>query len=408
MPVDNSRQGWTPPDASGQERPQPSPGHPQPYPGQQSGPYPPYPPYHPYGMPQPPYGMPPRPATNGFAIGALVAGIVCCLPPLGLVLGLIALVQIRKKGEEGRGLAIAGAVLSVISTMLVTVALATGGVGAAWDGFREAAERNAQEGSAFDLRTGQCFNSPDGLPEEEETAFVDVVSCTAPHDAEVSGTYTLHEFDSWPGESAIDSLATEKCDEVNNAYTLDWWAVPDNAETGYYMPTRDSWRFGDRTVTCTFGAIEGKLTASVRSDSTTLAPEQLAYLETEAAVEEVVFEESADEFGDDPQAARAWARQVSKELAAQARALREEPWPDKTAGAAAVRRAMEFDTAGGHWARAAGARDESTFWEHRYAAEGSLLLTTEIAVRSALGLPSEPPDWLVEEDEAADPEWEEL
>ncbi|WP_351226207.1 DUF4190 domain-containing protein [Streptomyces sp. NPDC002133] len=355
-----------------------------------------------------PYGIPPRPSTNGFAIGSLVTGIVCCLPPLGLVLGVIALVQIRKKGQDGRGLAISGTVLSVISTMLMTVAFATGGAGAAWDGFRGAANESASSRSTLDLRTGQCFDIPGEVLEEDEVASVEIVPCTVPHDAEVSGTHTL-DMDDWPGEPSIDDLAATTCEDIDNAYALDWWAIPENAETYYYIPSKGSWWLGDRTITCTFGAMDGKLHASVRNDSTTLGPAQLAYLESEEAAGEQMFHEPQEAFGDRPAANRQWARQVSRGLAAQAHVLHGVAWPG-TARKAAESRAKEFEAASGHWARAAGAEDENAFWEHRFRAEESLRLTTETAVRDALGLTIVPPVWLSEEDagDPDDPESEEL
>jgi len=65
-----------------------------------------------------PYARPPRPQTNGFAVAALVVGIVglCfCFGLLGAVFGNIAKQQIRETGEAGDGLATAGIVLGWIS-----------------------------------------------------------------------------------------------------------------------------------------------------------------------------------------------------------------------------------------------------------------------------------------------------
>jgi hypothetical protein len=77
----------------------------QPY-GQQ--PYPPYQQQYPaYGYPQPKGG------TNGLAIASLVLAFLCSLA--GLICGIIALNQIRDRQQEGRGLAIAGIVISCLS-----------------------------------------------------------------------------------------------------------------------------------------------------------------------------------------------------------------------------------------------------------------------------------------------------
>lgn len=70
-------------------------------------PYPPpqqYPPYAAYGYPQPS-------TTNGLAIASLILAFFCSIA--GLICGIVALNQInRRPNEQGRGLAIAGIVLS--------------------------------------------------------------------------------------------------------------------------------------------------------------------------------------------------------------------------------------------------------------------------------------------------------
>jgi hypothetical protein len=152
--------GYPPPPQSYQ----PPPGGYPPQPPYQSGPQPPYqsgpqPPYQsgypsaPYqsGYPSAPYqsGYPSapyaggygasQPRTNGMAIGSLVASIVgvpltflCYTGALGaivgIVLGFIAINQIKQSGEEGRGFAIAGIIIGAV-TLLLTVVLIIIGVG---------------------------------------------------------------------------------------------------------------------------------------------------------------------------------------------------------------------------------------------------------------------------------------
>jgi large-conductance mechanosensitive channel len=84
-------------------------------------------------MSYPPYGanLTPAKPTNGLAVAALISGIVgWVLAPLvggiaAVVLGHLALNQIRKTGEEGSGLAIGGLVLGyanlVFSIVLVCI-----------------------------------------------------------------------------------------------------------------------------------------------------------------------------------------------------------------------------------------------------------------------------------------------
>lgn len=93
--------------------------------GDPPAPPPPPPPPPGGGYPPPGYGYgygQPRPSsTNGFAIAALVLGIVglvaiIFLVPsvLALVFGLVARSQINERGEQGKGMAVAGIVLGAI------------------------------------------------------------------------------------------------------------------------------------------------------------------------------------------------------------------------------------------------------------------------------------------------------
>jgi peptidyl-prolyl cis-trans isomerase B (cyclophilin B) len=59
---------------------------------------------------------PPPRQTNAMAIGSLVAAFV--FPPLGIVLGHIALSQIRRNDEDGHGIAIAGLAIGYVFTGL--------------------------------------------------------------------------------------------------------------------------------------------------------------------------------------------------------------------------------------------------------------------------------------------------
>ncbi|NTY59969.1 DUF4190 domain-containing protein [Mycolicibacterium sphagni] len=100
----------------------------------------PYPQPTDYGYPPPSYGYPPpgyagpagyaadpydpyrptRPVgTNGKAIASLVcsvAGLLCCAPAIaGLILGIIAMRETKRTGQDGNGLAIAGVVVGALA-----------------------------------------------------------------------------------------------------------------------------------------------------------------------------------------------------------------------------------------------------------------------------------------------------
>lgn len=91
-------------------------------------PWPPPSPY-PYPPPYPPYGYPPRP-TNAMAIASLVCAFV--FAPLAILFGHISLSQIKRSGDDGRGMAIAGLVIGYVVTIGTVLVLVAGAVLLSW------------------------------------------------------------------------------------------------------------------------------------------------------------------------------------------------------------------------------------------------------------------------------------
>lgn len=363
---------------AGPAAPAPGPyGVPGPY--QAPGPY--APPYGPYG-PQGPYGAP-RSGTSGLAVASLVSGIVCCLPPLGLILGLVALPRIRKKQQKGKGFAIAGIALSTVSCLLIVLGFATGGFGEFWQGFKEGMDKAGSSKSAFSLRKGECFDVPGKI--EANTEDVDVVDCAKPHEGEVTGGFKITGYGKWPGDKALDGLAEERCQEINNAYTLDKWAVPDDVWTYYYLPSSLSWRGGDRTVTCTYATDKDPFTGSLRRDGFTLNADQHAFLLAVNAIDTALMKEPEEDADADLQVNTAWAQEVLSTVTAESQGLRTRRWP-----AAATRPVAELtkklDAAGKKWQKLAAAEDDDAFWAEYEKAYDALDPKIESPSRRALGL----------------------
>ncbi|HWD79341.1 MAG TPA: DUF4190 domain-containing protein [Kribbella sp.] len=91
------------------------PGQPQPYGQPQYG----QTPYTPsvYGG----YGYTGSPGTNGLATASLICSLGGLLiglsAPVGIVLGIIALSQIKKRNQDGKGMAIAGVIIGSVLTL---------------------------------------------------------------------------------------------------------------------------------------------------------------------------------------------------------------------------------------------------------------------------------------------------
>ena len=115
------------------------------------------PPYGAYPPPYDPYGYPrPRP-TNGMAIASLICAFV--FAPLGIIFGHISLSQIKRTGEEGHGLAVAGLVISYLITVGTVLAMAA----VVW--FTIAVARHLDDDSRYYPDITAAPTTPGGLPE---------------------------------------------------------------------------------------------------------------------------------------------------------------------------------------------------------------------------------------------------
>jgi hypothetical protein len=116
---------------------------------------------------------------------------------------------------------------------------------------------------ATQLEVGDCF---DGAVEGETVVSVTPVDCDQPHDKEVFAVFDYPDApDAYPGDEAVRAEAEEGCIPAFRSY------VGKEFETStlnvlYLTPTADTWRQGDKEITCTLLAPnEGeKLTGSMR------------------------------------------------------------------------------------------------------------------------------------------------
>lgn len=91
-----------------------------------------------YGYPPPWPQYPQAVGTNGFAIASIVCAAVglACLGTgsfLGIIFGIVALNQIKRTGQGGRGLAIAGIVIGSVVTAGLVILILIGGIFGAKD-----------------------------------------------------------------------------------------------------------------------------------------------------------------------------------------------------------------------------------------------------------------------------------
>ncbi len=153
-----------------------------------------------------------RPGHNGLAIAALCCGVAVFVPFASIaavVLGIVALGQLRRVVQKGRGMAIAGIALGSlwIAGVLALIAFAV----------TSSPDREGSTGALVadqtvdvsDLRPGDCF---DGLPTIDDTTMSEVTSaaCSDPHEAQVAAAVTLPEGP-WPGRDDAALRAESTC-----------------------------------------------------------------------------------------------------------------------------------------------------------------------------------------------------
>ena len=192
----------------------------------------------------PPPGYPSTPAmapgTNGFAIGALISSICGGLglgSVLGLTFGIIALRQIRRRPQKGRGLAIAALVISGLTLVTTIAVLAAALIGQA----RDRAAGIDTVGTT-ELEPGDCIRSV-----SESSAIYDlpVMPCDQPHGAEVYHVFTL-AAGPYPGQTEVETESEKVCGAAFEQYLT---PQTENMQIYYLYPRSIDWR-RDRGVTC--------------------------------------------------------------------------------------------------------------------------------------------------------------
>jgi hypothetical protein len=176
---------------------------------------------------------------------------------ISTVLGFIALSRIKRSGRRGRGLAIAGILLSLFWLVAVIVAAAALTISSATRS--PSSGRITHRGSldVFSLRAGDCFDNP---ANPGHITSVTAIPCTQPHDSQVYASFTL-PGSAYPGESKLTALSSAGCRAREGS--IDPAKASSDLSLRFIQPTQNSWGHGDRTVSCIIVDTKGTLTSSV-------------------------------------------------------------------------------------------------------------------------------------------------
>lgn len=179
--------------------------------------------------------------TNGLAIASLITGILAIVP-VAIVLGIIALVQIGRRGDNGKGLAIAGITIScawVVIAVVGIVVLVNNIIVRDDDG------RIVEAGLVDELSLvpGDCVDDP-----EEDAIALRGLPCEDAHDAEVFARFRL-KGDGWPGSGNIRRRATAGCrNRLRELHSREYDALVGGVT--YFSPDRVDWAIDDHDVIC--------------------------------------------------------------------------------------------------------------------------------------------------------------
>jgi Domain of unknown function (DUF4190)/Septum formation len=264
---------WLPDD--GPSAPSPSPGSPSPpaSPSPFAAPAPaaaPSPPIYPdgtatqygasqYGAPSPP----PSQGISGLAIASFVLGLLGAFlltAVLSVILGIAALAEIRRSGQRGRGLAIAGFAVSGVWVAAIVGLIVLGAVTGGSNGNNPSSApassashspATAQAStpasvSVLSLPVGTCFDNPPGNLFSINS--VTPIACTKAHNAQVYAQYNARGS-SFPGTAAMERRADNGCNARISGH-LDQSKITSTMSLHFIFPRQLAWDSGQRRISC--------------------------------------------------------------------------------------------------------------------------------------------------------------
>ncbi|HWU11357.1 MAG TPA: septum formation family protein [Streptomyces sp.] len=235
--------------------------------------------------------------------------------------------------------------------------LAIGAVGCAdaLDSAKDGAKKVVRQRSVFSLTPGDCYNPNSGATESEEFS-VEIVPCEEAHKGQVVAEFAIEGESAYPGDAGATKIADERCPAESQKFVSDTWAVPVGVDLFYYYPTSESWKTGDRAVSCTYAKESGTFTGSLKDKS--LTADQLAYLKGANAVYEALWsnQPEADQIEKDLAGYKKQAKAVSSALNAHLAALEGMEQPET------VKLRTQLEETAGSWKDAASAGNTDDFY----------------------------------------------
>ena len=218
---------------------------------------------------------PPQPVgINGQAIAAFVLGLFAVVPA-GVVFGVLALVRIGRTRQRGKGLAVAGLVLSGLWLLAAMGGVITAAVFYKSGHVVASGVSGSGTRSVSALPSGTCFNQPAG----STTLRVTVVPCAGLHDRQLFAKIDLGgPGSSYPGLDVDRQQARMVCIRAEYAAFTDPVGVAQTATLTFYYPEQSSWDDGDSQAWCALKAPYGQLTGDLRQSTSNYTADQQSFL----------------------------------------------------------------------------------------------------------------------------------
>jgi Septum formation/Domain of unknown function (DUF4190) len=178
--------------------------------------------------------------------------------PLSVIFGFVGLQRIRRLGQRGQGLAIAGLILSLAwAGVFVAVGAVSNGTATRQSSTGPITHRG--DLSVFALATGDCFDNPAGTRDIDS---VTAIPCTQPHDSQVFAKFHLHgDNAAYPAPDALSKMADAGCNSRTGS--IDKPKTTAGMTIRVLFPAQDAWAGGQRTVSCLIVSPKPTLTTSL-------------------------------------------------------------------------------------------------------------------------------------------------
>jgi hypothetical protein len=195
--------------------------------------------------------------TSGWAVTSFILGILAVIP-LSVIFGFVALQRIRRLGQRGRGLAIAGLVLSVVwAGVFVLVGVTSSGTATRQSSTGKITHRG--DLGVFALAVGDCFDNPTNTQDIES---VTAIPCTQAHNSQVFAKFDLTGDDSnYPAQQDMTRLADGGCNSRTSS--IDKTRTTSDMDIRVLFPEQDAWADGQRTVSCLVVSSSANVTSSL-------------------------------------------------------------------------------------------------------------------------------------------------